>query len=424
MHTRVALLMLLLGSAVAIAQPPAPPPSTLNVYLDCQDTFCDFDYFRTELAVVNWVRDRAVSDIHVLVTSQRTGSGGREYTVTFIGLRQFAGITDTLKYVSPPASTDDEVRKGLAGIFKLGFVRYFARTPAGSKVEVRFPKSSDSAQTTTKKDPWKAWVFRTGIDGFTYGEETYKELNTSGRLEADRITERWKTRISLREYRYRSRQTYPTCDASNVCRDTTVKVKRESFERSLLQVRSLGQHLSAGLRVSNFGSIYDNHKRVIHAFPAIEYNFFPYKESTRRQLRIEYNLGYGNYVYNDTTVFDRIREGMSIQKVTLGVAAREKWGSVNVEGEAIQYLGEAGRYRMGAYTDFNVRVFKGFELNAFGRYDKIRDQFNLAKKNYTPQEILTRQFQQGTGYRFFSGFGVSYTFGSIFNNVVNPRMGR
>lgn len=53
----------------------------------------------------------------------------------------------------------------------------------------------------------------------------------------------------------------------------------------------------------------------------------------------------------------------------------------------------------------------------------IRDQFALAKKDFTPEEILTRQFQRATTYRYFANVGIGYTFGSIFNNVVNPRMG-
>ena len=48
-------------------------------------------------------------------------------------------------------------------------------------------------------------------------------------------------------------------------------------------------------------------------------------------------------------------------------------------------------------------------------------QFALAKKDFTQEEILTRQFQRGTTYRYWGNIGLSYTFGSIFNNVVNSR---
>ena len=37
--------------------------------------------------------------------------------------------------------------------------------------------------------------------------------------------------------------------------------------------------------------------------------------------------------------------------------------------------------------------------------------------------VLLRQQQLKTSYRYFAYAGLSYTFGSIFNNVVNPRFG-
>ncbi len=69
--------------------------SAVRVFLDCPDTFCDFDYYRTEITFVNWVRDRQFAQVHVLVTTQRTG-GGQEYTLSFIGLERFASEASAL----------------------------------------------------------------------------------------------------------------------------------------------------------------------------------------------------------------------------------------------------------------------------------------------------------------------------------------
>ena len=74
-------------------------PSKLRVYLDCN--YCDFDFVRTEVTFVDYVRDRQSAQVHILVTNQPTGGGGTEFTLTFIGLRQFATLSDTLKYNSP-----------------------------------------------------------------------------------------------------------------------------------------------------------------------------------------------------------------------------------------------------------------------------------------------------------------------------------
>ena len=64
-------------------------PEALRVFLDC--AVCDFDYLRTEMTYVNYVRDRQDAEVHVLVTTEPTGGGGTAYTIDFIGLRQFAG---------------------------------------------------------------------------------------------------------------------------------------------------------------------------------------------------------------------------------------------------------------------------------------------------------------------------------------------
>src|SRR5688572_28752630 len=98
-HAVAALVAVILTAVEARAQDPGSPPSagvpaTINVYIDCN--FCDFDFIRTEVPYVNWVRYRAVSDVHLLATSQNTGGGGQEYVFNFIGLRGFAQTIDTL----------------------------------------------------------------------------------------------------------------------------------------------------------------------------------------------------------------------------------------------------------------------------------------------------------------------------------------
>ena len=88
-----------------------------------------------------------------------------------------------------------------------------------------------------------------------------------------------------------------------------------------------------------------------------------------------------------------------------------------------QYLHDPQKYRIGFFGNANVRLFKGFSLDFFGNYDLIRDQLSLSKAELTDEEVLLRQRQLATSYRYFAGFGIRYSFGSIFNNVVNPRFG-
>ena len=53
----------------------------------------------------------------------------------------------------------------------------------------------------------------------------------------------------------------------------------------------------------------------------------------------------------------------------------------------------------------------------------------LSMTNFAPEEgasledVLLRRKMQKTDYSYYTSFGFTYTFGSIYNNVVNPRFG-
>ena len=121
MRSHLSVLLPVLGvlagaSRIARAQEPQAVPraaEALRVFLDCRTTYCDFDYVRTELAFVNYVRDPVDAQIFVLVTTEYTGGGGTQFTVNLIGRQDFTGRNDTLYYVSQRTDTYDEVRRGL-----------------------------------------------------------------------------------------------------------------------------------------------------------------------------------------------------------------------------------------------------------------------------------------------------------------------
>ena len=62
-------------------------------------------------------------------------------------------------------------------------------------------------------------------------------------------------------------------------------------------------------------------------------------------------------------------------------------------------------------------------MNAFGEFNRTRDQIYLPRGLASTEEVLLRQRQLASGYQYFLNFGISYSFGSIFNNIVNPRFG-
>ncbi len=66
---------------------------------------------------------------------------------------------------------------------------------------------------------------------------------------------------------------------------------------------------------------------------------------------------------------------------------------------------------------------KGLSLNIDASYDRIRDQLGLPKGERTLEEILLRRKEMATDYSYFLSVGLSYTFGSIYSNVVNQSFG-
>lgn len=54
-------------------EPKTEPSATLRVFLDCLS--CDEDFLRTEVTLVDFVRDQRDAQVHILVTTRPTGGG-------------------------------------------------------------------------------------------------------------------------------------------------------------------------------------------------------------------------------------------------------------------------------------------------------------------------------------------------------------
>ncbi|MCJ7813639.1 hypothetical protein MUP95_10030, partial [bacterium] len=79
--------------------------------------------------------------------------------------------------------------------------------------------------------------------------------------------------------------------------------------------------------------------------------------------------------------------------------------------------------RLSFDAEMSVRIFRGFSLNLNGSYSKIADQINLIAGDATLEEILLNRRELASDYQYSVSVGISYRFGSIYNNIVNPRFG-
>lgn len=411
------LLLLAIAAVRAGAQETAATDSTgyLRVFLDCNGFYCDPDFYRTEINFVDHVRDREDADLHVLITRQQTGAGGDAFTLTFEGRHAFEGRRDTLRYVSLPASTEDDLRRGLARTIKLGLVPYVSDTPLAPRLDVtyRTPAGAARTATTAARDPWNFWTFRSRVSGYFQGESRTRFGNMSGQLSANRITDAWKVQLSGNGNRSTSH--------FKVNDSTTVTSEQHGYGFNGLLARSVTAHLSLGARGVAQSSTFLNQDLRIRVAPAVEYDVYPYSEATRRQLVAQYSLGADYFDFHERTLFGHETQSMLDHQLLLSIDQKQGWGSVHAALAGSQYLHDPKRYNVQLFSDLDVRLFKGFSLNLYGSISYVRDQIYLPAGNATPEEVLLRLRQLDTSYRYFGQVGFSYTFGSIYNNVVNPR---
>jgi hypothetical protein len=415
------LLLIWLGSMTLVARSYAQDASdtlstlrsqALKVFLDFNRG--DRNFIRTQVQYINYVRDRNQADVHVMVTTRRSGSGGREYTFTFMGQNNYVSMNDTLIFFSNQTDTQDEVRRGYTRVVQMGLMRYVVHTPLARFINIAFNYRLPQRPVT---DRWDYWVFRINANTSMNGEQRRNRYHLNGYISANRITPNWKTRLSVNG----------TFNEENITLSDGGKVKntRHSKDFSLLHVKSLSDHWSLG--VSNWvsTSTYNNRKLSVGLMPALEYNFYPYVESTRHEIRFLYEIGMALNQYEEVTLFDKTEETLYFEKLSIIWENKKQWGQAEMELEGSHMFNDINFYRIELSSSLNLRLFTGFSLRLSGKIERIKDQISLAKEaGIDDQEVLLRQRELQTPYRYRANVGLSYTFGSIYTNIVNPRIGR
>ncbi len=381
-----------------------------KVFLDCHQ--CDMDFIRNEITFVNFVRDRQIADVHVLVTIQVTGAGGREYNLDFIGQNTYYEIRNTLKYISSQTDTDDEQRRGLVRVLKMGLVPYAAKTAVGDFLNVNFDRKVAPEVT---EDVWNSWVFSLGASGSISGEQAKNFASGSGWFSANRVTPEVKLRVGVSA----------NLNRSNYALDTgPVHSSTDAESLSGMYVLSLGDHWSAGVWLSAYASSYANIDLAVSPSPAVEYNYFNYAESTRKQLRFDYRLGYTFNRYHEVTIYDKMQESVLTQTLSATLEVKQPWGNVSSSLSGSTFLTDLSKNRLEFWAGMSLHVIRGLAIDVSGRYSRIHDQISLPKSQASEEDILLGRKMLPTNFSYGMSIGVSYTFGSIYTNVVNPRFGR
>jgi hypothetical protein len=246
------------------------------------------------------------------------------------------------------------------------------------------------------------------------GESRQNSASFEGSWSVSRTTEQLKVNLSAQgDYSTDYRELNNGNEVTSITR---------SFEVEGITVWSLGPHWSAGAFGALLGSTRQNQDLTVQVAPAIEYNLYPYSESTRRQILFTYRIGAVHYDYHEPTLFDRTSELLGAQAFEISAGFQQPWGEIDGSLEVVNYLNDFSKHRIDLFSGLEIRLFRGLNLDVRGNVARIKDQIYLSREDLTDEEILLELRELGTDFEYELEVGFSYSFGSRFNNVVNPRL--
>jgi hypothetical protein len=297
---------------------------------------------------------------------------------------------------------------------KLGLVRYVTSTTIRDRLRLVYrPDPGKKLPGTRVRDRWNFWSFRVRGSGAVSGERTTRARNLSSSVIVNRTTEDWKVNLN-------GSLNFHTSEFQLSGGETLVDRSHDHGVGGIV-VRSVGPHWALATRGRLASTTFLNEAQASRIGAGVEYDFFPYSESSHRELTLQLTSNVNHFRYIEPTIYGRMSETAGDAALVGAFDVRQPWGSCGLSLETATYLAHLDRHRLVAAGNLDVRLFKGFALSLEGAASRINDQLYLAAGQASDEQILLRRRQQATTYRYHLSIGLSYTFGSIFNNVVNTR---
>lgn len=380
-----------------------------KVFIDCE--IWDPVFIQAAIQFITCVEELEEAQVWLIITSKETEAGIIEYTISFRGQNEFAGDNDELKYQAEKDKEEEIVKTEILNVIKMGLMRYAGKMPVSSRISIGF---MDKVKPTDVEDKWNFWVFSLSASTFLNGQKLYKSGMYSGSFSASRVTPELKIRMSMHGMYSKDRFTYG---------DEVYKSTYESYDFNGLIVKSISEHWSVGAFFSIFSSKYANVDLSINPAPAIEYNLFPYSESTKRELRFLYRIGYNSMRYREETIYQKTYENLFQESLSVIFELKQKWGTLSMSLEGSNYFHDFSKNRLMFSGDLSLRLVKGLNFDIRGNYRRIRDQLSLPREGASLEDLLLHIRELETKYSYYVSIGLSYTFGSTRSKVVNPRFG-
>ena len=380
-------------------------------FLDCYT--CDFDFVRQNLRFVSFVRDSKPADVHILSSSSRTGSGGRKYYLNFIGRKEFTGKDYEYVYTAAQSDTRAEIRNGLLKLIKAGVLQYYAQTHYFNHIEIQLVDTVNPRSDISAHDPWRKWIFRIEAGSNLEKEESQNEFSIDTEFQIDKVTEEWKTRFEA-EYDL-DREIFYDEGKEITNRQSSIYIDAEF-------IKSLSPKWSAGIFANYSADTYINIENRYGMNAAIEYNIFPWDISNRKIFTFRYLAGISQYEYAEKTIYDRKNETLLHESVQLNLELIQPWGRVESRLQGRHYFHDFSKNRITLDSEVSLRLTKQLSIYSELAFEVVHDQLYLPAGGASLEDILLRRQKLATTYEIWAEFGFSFTFGSIYNNVVNERL--
>ncbi|MFT5941923.1 MAG: hypothetical protein ACI9AV_000407 [Sediminicola sp.] len=384
---------------------------SIKMFLDCN---CDQRYVQQEINFVSHVRDQGLANVKLFIYDIANASGGRTYKLEFTGEGSFSELENKLSYDTNVNMSSDEVRKGLVKNIKAGILKFVLVSDVADNIEYTInDKGLADLQDINFEDPWNNWLFEVRGEVDVSSEASRNQFRYELGFESDRVTEKWRIRADMEMSRFSSRFKSEGEEFTS---------ERERYSANGSVVRSLSDHWSAGIFGGAKHDTYTNLNSALDLRPALEYNIFPYREVLRREIVFAYKVGYLYNDYLETTIFGKDTETVFSHSLNVEMRFRQPWGNVFTRITASAFLNDSSKNRLEMDSYLSVRVFKGLSVRFSGDLKFIQDQINLPAGSASLEDVLLQQKQIATNFEIRFGVGLSYTFGSAFNNVINTRL--
>lgn len=405
------LIAILLFFSLAItAQNQVSKP---KVFFDCQ-TNCYLFFVKQDVEFIDYVRDRQVADLFILVTDQNASAGAREIQMLFTDLQSDGLRNDTIKYYRPANVSDLEERNLFIKNLKKGLLPYLVGTSVMDHIEYTVKgMGNESDSLTTMNDPWNYWSFNVGLNLYVNGEDSFTEQGYFGRVSASRVTEKHK--LFLTAFYDYDKSKFTLSDGE------VVESSNERNRTFAQMVWSISPHWSAGVRSVAGSSTFGNTDFESAVKPAIEYNVYPYQDNSTRRFSFLYSAGIAYKDYTEVTIFEKLSETLPQHGMDIEFSQTKQWGNISLDMEFDQYLHNLSFYSLSINPNIELNLVKGLSLEFGGEVSWVNDRINISKADISDQDIILQNKQLDTNFSYFSYFGFNYRFGSQNNNIVNPR---